>query len=59
MTNPAQALENGSRYLLQLDGLCAFAVAAVAWSHWMPAEYQLRLPWGHFGVQLFSYSAVF
>jgi peptidoglycan/LPS O-acetylase OafA/YrhL len=30
MTNPAQALGNGSRYLLQLDGLRAFAVAAVA-----------------------------
>jgi peptidoglycan/LPS O-acetylase OafA/YrhL len=53
MTNPAQALENGSRYLLQLDGLRAFAVAALAWSHWMPAEYQVRLPWGPFGVQLF------
>lgn len=53
MMNPAQATGDGSHYLVQLDGLRAFAVAAVAWSHWMPTEYQVRLPWGHFGVQLF------
>jgi peptidoglycan/LPS O-acetylase OafA/YrhL len=41
-----------ARYV-QLDGLRAFALAALAWSHWMPAEYQVRLPWGPFGVQLF------
>lgn len=53
MTKVRQLPEEHSRYFVQLDGLRAFAVAAVAWSHWMPMEYQLRLPWGHFGVQLF------
>ena len=36
----------------QLDGLRAFSFFAVAYSHWMPPEYQLGIPWGT-GVQLF------
>ena len=36
----------------QLDGLRALAVAAVAWSHWMP-PYQFGLEWGLMGVNLF------
>lgn len=42
-----------SRYFSQLDSLRALAVLSVMWSHWMPHEYLLRLPWGQVGVQLF------
>tara|TARA_R110002096_G_scaffold285073_9_gene478906 strand:+ start:797 stop:1846 length:1050 start_codon:yes stop_codon:yes gene_type:complete len=37
----------------QLDGLRALAVAAVAFSHWLPKNYHSGLPWGPGGVQLF------
>jgi peptidoglycan/LPS O-acetylase OafA/YrhL len=37
----------------QLDGLRAFAVAAVAYSHWMPAKYQIPIGCGALGVNLF------
>jgi peptidoglycan/LPS O-acetylase OafA/YrhL len=40
-----------ARYSPQLDGLRAVAVAAVAWSHWLPA-WQFGLPLGA-GVHLF------
>jgi peptidoglycan/LPS O-acetylase OafA/YrhL len=36
----------------QLDGLRTLAVAAVAWSHWMPG-YQFGFEWGLMGVNLF------
>lgn len=42
-----------STYLPQLDGLRAFAVASVAFSHWVPPRLHLGLPWGDGGVQLF------
>lgn len=38
--------------MLQLDGLRAIAVLAVAWSHWAPPRWLLGVPWGT-GVQLF------
>jgi peptidoglycan/LPS O-acetylase OafA/YrhL len=41
----------GPAHMVQLDGLRAFAIAAVAFSHWVP-EHQFGLPWGT-GVQLF------
>jgi peptidoglycan/LPS O-acetylase OafA/YrhL len=41
------------RYMPQLDGLRALAVAAVAWWHWAPPEYHFQIPWGDLGVQLF------
>ena len=37
----------------QLDALRAFAVIAVAFSHWFPKSLHLGLPWGSGGVQLF------
>ena len=37
----------------QLDAIRAFAVAAVAFSHWAPDIYHLNLPWGRFGVSVF------
>ena len=37
----------------QLDALRAFAVAAVAYSHWVPRRYHFGVPWGQAGVQLF------
>ena len=40
------------RSMLEMDGLRAFAVLAVAWSHWAPSDLQFGLPWGT-GVQLF------
>ena len=51
MTNESDVMD--SRYLPQLDSLRAIAIFMVVWSHWMPTESQLGLPWGHFGVQLF------
>jgi peptidoglycan/LPS O-acetylase OafA/YrhL len=42
----------GGQHMPQLDGLRTLAVAAVAWSHWVPA-YQLGLEWGVMGVNLF------
>src|SRR5687768_2757386 len=47
LTAPAE-----KRSMLELDGLRAFAVLAVAWSHWAPRDLQFGLPWGT-GVQLF------
>ncbi|WP_269542128.1 acyltransferase family protein [Cerasicoccus fimbriatus] len=40
-------------YMPQLDALRTFAVAAVAFSHWVPNEYHFGLPIGPGGVQLF------
>src|SRR5579883_1713041 len=40
------------QHMSQLDGLVAFAVAAVAWYHWMPLR-SYGVPWGPLGVQLF------
>lgn len=45
------ATEPTPRYLPDLDGLRAVAVAAVAWSHWLPA-WQFGVPFGA-GVHLF------
>lgn len=45
------ATEQRPSYSPQLDGLRAVAVAAVAWSHWLPA-WQFGLPFGA-GVHLF------
>ncbi|MGO9123988.1 MAG: acyltransferase family protein [Terriglobales bacterium] len=39
-------------HMVQFDGLRTFAVAAVAFSHWVPQNLQFGLPWGT-GVQLF------
>ena len=39
-------------HMVQFDGLRAFAIAAVAFSHWVPENLQFGLPWGT-GVQLF------
>ena len=44
-------VKNGAAYRVQLDGLRAVAVAAVAWSHW-ERPYTLGLPFGA-GVHLF------
>lgn len=57
-TSPFKMNDGTSPHVLrkrheQLDGLRAVAITGVAWSHWMPASWQLGLPWGHFGVQLF------
>ena len=41
-----------TRSMLELDGLRAVAVLAVAWSHWAPRDLLFGLPWGT-GVQLF------
>ncbi len=40
-------------YMPQLDALRAFAVIAVAFSHWVPKSYHLGFEWGTAGVQLF------
>ena len=40
-------------YMPQLDGLRAFAVLAVIYSHYIPSKYHLNIPWGSAGVQLF------
>lgn len=40
-------------YMRQLDGLRAFAVLAVTWSHFAPASWQLDVRWGKLGVWLF------
>ncbi len=40
------------RSMVQLDGLRAFAVLGVMWSHWAPTRWQFGIPWGT-GVQLF------
>jgi peptidoglycan/LPS O-acetylase OafA/YrhL len=40
-------------YMPQLDALRVFAVAAVAYSHWVPDGPNLGVPWGSVGVQLF------
>lgn len=40
-------------HLPQLDGLRAFAVLAVLWSHWTPNAYHLGVPIGLYGVLLF------
>lgn len=40
-------------YMPQLDALRTFAVASVAYSHWVPKEYHFGLPFGSGGVQLF------
>ena len=37
----------------QLDGLRAFAVLAVIYSHYIPSKYHFKIPWGSAGVQLF------
>lgn len=39
--------------MVQLDGLRAFAVGAVIFSHWVPREYHGGIAWGPLGVQLF------
>ncbi|MEL6109669.1 MAG: acyltransferase [Planctomycetota bacterium] len=41
------------RYMPQLDGLRAIAVAMVAYFHWVPKEYHFGLSLGYAGVQLF------
>ncbi|MDA8745972.1 acyltransferase [Rubripirellula amarantea] len=46
-------LEVPGSYMPQIDSLRSISVIMVMWSHWMPLHYQLRLPWGHFGVQTF------
>jgi peptidoglycan/LPS O-acetylase OafA/YrhL len=42
----------GGQHMPQLDGLRTLAVAAVIWSHWVPA-YQFGFEWGVMGVNLF------
>jgi peptidoglycan/LPS O-acetylase OafA/YrhL len=42
----------GGQHMPQLDGLRTLAVAAVIWSHWVPA-YQFGFEWGLMGVNLF------
>jgi peptidoglycan/LPS O-acetylase OafA/YrhL len=41
------------KYMPQLDGLRALAVALVAYSHWIPLKYQTFFGFGIAGVQLF------
>lgn len=41
------------RYFNRIDGLRAIAVGAVMLSHYVPFQYQLGIPWGGFGVNLF------
>lgn len=40
-------------YMPQLDALRTFAVAAVAYSHWVPKQYHFGFPFGSGGVELF------
>lgn len=40
-------------FMPHLNALRAFAVMAVAYYHWAPWKYQLGIPWGTAGVQLF------
>ncbi len=40
-------------YLPQLDGLRTFAVLAVAYAHWIPANYHFNLPLGLAAVEMF------
>ncbi|MEI6427705.1 MAG: acyltransferase [Pseudanabaena sp. ELA607] len=42
-----------SGYLPQLDGLRTFAVLAVAYAHWIPADYHFNLPLGLSAVEMF------
>jgi peptidoglycan/LPS O-acetylase OafA/YrhL len=37
----------------QLDGLRAIAILMIFVNHWTPWSYQIGLPWGNFGVDLF------
>lgn len=41
------------KYMPQLDGLRAFAVASVIISHYIPHQYHFGIPFGTIGVQLF------
>lgn len=41
------------KYFERVDGLRALAVGAVMMSHYVPYKYQLGIPWGGFGVNLF------
>lgn len=45
--------ESSLSYLPQLDGLRGLAVLMVLGSHWLPHAWQLSIPWGNWGVQLF------
>jgi peptidoglycan/LPS O-acetylase OafA/YrhL len=45
--------DSRSSFMPQLDALRAFAVASVAYSHWVPEQYHFGLPLGTVGVQLF------
>jgi len=40
-------------FLVNLEGLRAFAVISVMISHWLNASYLFRVPFGHAGVQVF------
>lgn len=40
-------------YMKQLDGLRAFAVFAVLWTHYLPYRYWFGIYWGGLGVRLF------
>jgi len=40
-------------FLVNLEGLRAFAVISVMISHWLNASYLFRIPFGHAGVQVF------
>jgi len=51
--NPVMHEGTPRGHMPQLDGLRALAALAVVYSHWLPAKYQLGLPWGSMGVQLF------
>ena len=57
MLQPADQLNPGNNapgYMKQLDGLRAFAVLAVLWSHYIPHKYSFwGINWGEFGVRLF------
>ena len=41
------------KYMAELDGLRAIAVGSVLFAHFVPVKYQISLPFGSAGVQLF------
>ncbi|MEO1524565.1 MAG: acyltransferase [Planctomycetota bacterium] len=50
---PTQETPAPRRYMPQLDGLRAIAVAMVAYFHWVPKEFHYGINFGYAGVQLF------